>query len=254
MSKMKFGKLFAISAGVVLAGCVYFQRDPDLVFHCTFDGDASIRSPKAGSAGTIAGATYREGKIGKALYVPAKSAVATFPFPEGLPTEQGTIEFWGKIEDRKEVFSHAGDPYMFSFVNSRGGIVFEFHFNSNNGSGKSGIIFGLPGGDGCASYVGGSRYSAILGSEDTFGWHHYEVSWNSNGFGGCTCTEDNIILIVDGVKRGGCKSKAIQSGKLRQMVKGPLTLVFSDPKGGGGIGNSSFSIDEFRVWRKDRPM
>lgn len=93
MNKMTFVGSCAISALLGVSGCRTVQRGSDLIFHCTFDDDASILTPEVGSAGVINGATYRDGKIGKALYVPAKSAVATFPFPEGLPTEQGTIEF-----------------------------------------------------------------------------------------------------------------------------------------------------------------
>ena len=111
MNKIQFVGSCAILALLGVSGC--WTGDPDLVFHCTFDDDAAILSPKVGSAGTIKGATYRDGKIGKALYVPAKSAVAIFPFPEGLPAEQGTIEFRGKIENESSNFGDGCDSYLF---------------------------------------------------------------------------------------------------------------------------------------------
>lgn len=246
MGKMKFGKLFALSAGVVLAGCVYFQRDTDLVFHCTFDGDASIRSPKAGSAGTIAGATYREGKIGKALYVPAKSAVATFPFPEGLPTEQGTIEFWGKIENESPTYRDGCDPYFF-IVTKDGAkgwpVVFELNFNANNGCGASGLFCGMSYGRAVNVRGRGNSYAAILGEKDPKGWHLYRVVWN---LAGVNQDGDIMQVWIDGKLVGSGMRGAKMAEDFRKGIGSPVHLVLSNPQTGHGA--SPVCVDEFKIW------
>jgi len=128
----------AVGLVLLATGCVSQKADPNLVFHCTFDDVQSILSPAAGLPGKVDGAKFVDGKFGKALYVPAYAAAAEFPFPNGLPSECGTIEFWAKLEGGKPTFTSSGDPYLFAFVDDKtSDIVFETHFNANNGCGKS---------------------------------------------------------------------------------------------------------------------
>jgi len=170
----------AVGLALLVSGCATQNVDSNLVFHCTFDNEQSVCNPEMGLPGKANGAKFVEGKEGKALYVPAHAAVAEFPFPNGLPTDCGTIEFWAKIESGKPTFTAGGDPYLFAFVDDKTSeIVFEMHFNANNGCGKSGIVFGMPGKDGDASFVSGNSYARILGEKTVCGWHQYVLSWST---------------------------------------------------------------------------
>ena len=246
MSKMKFVGSCAISALLGVTGCWTVQQDPDLVFHCTFDDDAAILSPKVGPGGAVKGATYRDGKIGKALYVPAKSSVATFPFPEGLPAEQGTIEFWGKIENDKASYGDGCDPYLF-IVTKDGAtgwpVVFELNFNANNGCGASGLFCGMSYGRAVNVQGRGNSYASILGEENPKGWHQYRVVWKTSGVD----SNGNIMQIwIDGKLAGsGMRGEKIAED-FRKGISGPVHLVFSNPQSGHGA--SPVCVDDFKMW------
>ena len=103
----------------------------DLIYYSKLDSAADITSPAVGPAGTVNGATFQEGKVGNALYVPDHSNVAQVPFPNGLEAK-GCIEFDLKIKNASSSFGEA-DPYLFVFKKAGGSIAMESQYNSNNG-------------------------------------------------------------------------------------------------------------------------
>ena len=57
------------------------SSDEGLVFHCTFDDEASITSPVKGPQGVLSSKEFVEGKIGKAVRVPKGGSAGFFSLP-----------------------------------------------------------------------------------------------------------------------------------------------------------------------------
>lgn len=217
---------------------------PDLIYYSKLDSAADITSPTVGPAGTVNGATFQEGKVGNALYVPDHSNVAQVPFANGLEAK-GCIEFDLKIKNTSPSFGEA-DPYLFVFKKADGNIAMECQFNSNNGVGGSGFFFG-----GSYERAGcfpatSTSYSEYLGSDDTKGWHHFKCCWNTNGINGAGIP---FAVWVDGCQlEGGAINVGTDIATFSNKLNNPLTLFFT-----ANTSTSPFLIDEFKIWKTDMP-
>ena len=241
----------------IVCGCATERQDSDLVFHCKFDSLYDIEHPTVGAPGTAKGAEFVEGKVGKALFVPAYISVAEFPFPDGIPSDEGTIEFYAKLGTDRDFFRDGVDPYFFIVEKESANgwpIVFEMNFNANNGCGQSGLFCGMSFGK--AVVVPGRsrrwscRYCDIIGAQDTFGWHLYRICWKRSGLDGA----GNIMqLYVDGVLLGSGISSDEDVKTFVTSIASPVRLMFSNP-GNGELGKSPVMIDEFKMWSTARPI
>ena len=250
------GVIAAIATVTAQKGGTVVPPDPPvvtpakLVYRSTLDSPEAITSPLVGENGTCANATFVEGKVGKALSVPAGTSVASIPFPNGLPPERGTIEFWAKLPGNKTTFGAGGDPMLVHI--SHGATAGNFawiEFNSNNGSGRGGVGASIGGvGIYSGSYLGSSAYSSILG-EKVADWHHYALVWNVEGISNLV-GQPHFAFLLDGnlVAQTSCDSNWSKSTFKANMGEA-LQINLSHP--GVGWGNSPYAIDELRVWDSD---
>ena len=123
---------FSLSERKVSAG----GSDDGLVFHCTFDDEAGITSPVIGPRGTVCSREFVDGKVNKAVRVPTGSSAGFFTLPPETFGKEGCIEFWAKIEPRREFYRDC-DPRMI-FIKSPAG-WFTVEYSSNNGGGRGGV-------------------------------------------------------------------------------------------------------------------
>ena len=239
-----------LTLSTVAIGCTA-KFDHDMVFYTKFDSAADIEQPTVGPAGISQGAKFVDGKFSSALFVPSYAAVAEFVFPNGLPANEGTIEFHAKLGTSKQYFRDGCDPFFFIVKkeNVEGWpIALELNFNANNGCGQSGMFCGMPFGRAIVIPCRSGRYADILGDEDTFGWHRYRICWNCNGIDG----EGNMMqLYIDGVLKGSGMNAHDDASCFRESISSPVRLVFSNP-GNGQHGRSPVVIDEFKIWATAR--
>lgn len=213
------------------------RNDDGLVFHCTFDNEAAISTPAVGPRGTICSREFTEGKINNALRVPVGSSAGIFTLPPETFGKEGCIEFWAKIEPRREIYRDC-DPRMI-FIKSPAG-WFTVEYSSNNGGGRGGFCIRcfnfeyIKGGP----FGGGYRYTDVI--PDVTAWHHYAFSW----------TEDALTIYIDGVALSG----AFKTGNGRideeKLKSGPsiMGLPNDNTNTYNTEPNTPFIIDELKIW------
>lgn len=222
----------------------------DLVFYTTFDSASAVKSPQVGNEGNVYGAAFVDGVFGKALSVPALTCAAEFPMPNGIPVERGCIEFWAKILNSADYFLDAGDPTFFQFLNDGSTSEITLEYNANNGNAQSGLYVMGYGTLQCIQndyWRGSLPYTSVL-PDDPKGWHHYAVSWNTNGV---NQTSDLVQVFVDGKKFMSTSLSKMNAAKIENVLGSASHLRFSrDDK--PTHGKSPFLIDEFRIWSTDK--
>ena len=223
-----------------------------LVYHNTLDSADAVVHPVIGATGTCVNATFVDGKVGSALYVPADSNVANLPLPNGLPTSRGCIEFWAKLQEGKTTFRDGGDPIFLRVICANDAAsTFTVEFNANNGGGRGGLCGGLPGlymaSEGY-SYI--KYYSSYFTEGDVSDWHHYALVWNVDGITSINGNPRSAFL-VDGRSVAQTNGDGVWDEEaFLARVSQPFSMTFSKP--GTAEGKSSFTIDDLKVWDSDK--
>ena len=211
--------------------------DAGLVFYCTFDDEDAVKTPAIGPKGTVCSREFVDGKANKAVRVPNGSSAGFFTLPPETFREEGCIEFWAKIEPRREFYRDC-DPRMI-FIKSPAG-WFTVEYSSNNGGGRGGFCircFGfeyIKGGP----FGGGYKYADVI--TDITAWHHYAFSW----------TKDAMTIYIDGNELVG----AFKTGDGRidefKLQSGPsvMGLPNDNPNPYNTEPNTPFIIDELKIW------
>ena len=224
---------FALSERKISVG----GSDEGLVFYCTFDDKTAITSPAVGPRGTVCSREFVDGKVNKAVRVPTGSSAGFFTLPPETFGKEGCIEFWAKIEPRREIYRDC-DPRMI-FIKSPAG-WFTVEYSSNNGGGRGGFCIRcfnfeyIKGGP----FGGGYRYTDVI--PDVTAWHHYAFSW----------TEDALTIYIDGVALSG----AFKTGNGRideeKLKSGPsiMGLPNDNTNTYNTEPNTPFIIDELKIW------
>lgn len=217
--------------------CAAANDDEGLVFYCTFDDEDAVKTPAIGPKGTVCSREFVDGKANKAVRVPIGSSAGFFTLPPETFGKEGCIEFWAKIEPRREFYRDC-DPRMI-FIKSPAG-WFTVEYSSNNGGGRGGFCvrcFGfeyIKGG----SYGAGYKYSDVI--PDVTAWHHYAFSW----------TETDLTIYIDGNALKG----AFKTGDGRideEKLKGSTSVMGLPNSNANPYNtepNSAFSIDELKIW------
>lgn len=212
-------------------------NDEGLVFHCTFDNEAAISTPAVGPKGTVCSREFTEGKISNALRVPVGSSAGIFTLPPETFGKEGCIEFWAKIEPRREIYRDC-DPRMI-FIKSPAG-WFTVEYSSNNGGGRGGFCIRcfnfeyIKGGP----FGGGYKYADVI--PDVTAWHHYAFSW----------TQDALTIYIDGVALSGTfktgngriDEEKLKSGSSIMGLPNDNTNPYNTEP------NTPFILDELKIW------
>ena len=223
-----------------------------LVYHNTLDSADAVEHPAVGSPGTCTSATFVNGKIGAALYVPAGTCAVRLPLPDGLPANSGCIEFWAKLGTNKVRYGDGGDP-MFIHISPVDSLdhFCWIEFNSNNGGGKGGLGAILNGfGIYPDPYLGSKTYADYLSAEKVGDWHHYALVWNVDGIISLD-GNPNVALLLDGktiVQESG--SRIWDKGNFMAGLSQPLVIGLSYPD--LTCGKSPYFIDDLKIWDSDK--
>ena len=229
----------------------FSPTNPQLIFHCTFDSSAAVETPAVGPKGTLSAGSFTNGKVGKSLSVPALTATADFEFPNGLPPDKGTIEFWARLDGNKTSFFDAGDPCLMFISKDRNTYPhITAEYNANDGCGKGGLIARI----GLIplsheSYSWSKPYSSYIPTDQLNSWHHYAIVWNTNGISSIQGNPDAAFLL-DGVA-----IETVNLGNGWDQANYIATMAQAAMLGIGGSGfinsKSPYSIDELKIWDAD---
>ena len=208
-----------------------------LVFHCTFDNESAITAPAIGPSGTICSREFVDGKVNSGLRVPVGSSAGFFTLPPETFGKEGCIEFWTKIEPRREYFRDC-DPRIV-FIKSPAG-CFTVEYSANNGDGGGGFFVRcfnfsyLAGG----TFGGYYKYSDYI--TDVSAWHHYAFSW----------TEDALSIYIDGIKLHSARKTSY--GRINEAMLKSATSIMGLPNSNTNPYNTEpntpFIIDELKIW------
>lgn len=226
-------------------------HDDGLIFYCTFDNEAAIKSPTVGPNGIFQKGEFHDGKNGQALYLPAYTSCAKFTLPGEMIGTAGTIEFWAKVNEFGPL-TDGGCPRFFEILalDSRGEISHDW--NANNGSGGSGLTFRVDGLHAMASSHFSMEYSSCIRSSYSrspmtppHGWHHYALVWDINGIG--DSTRYSAAVFIDGQR--------VLTAPFNPGWQGPknlnngATLFFPNREDEmPNYARRAYTIDEFKIW------
>lgn len=213
------------------------ESDERLTFYCTFDSSDAIEHPCVGPAGKVGHCTFTKGKFDSAARVPVGGSAGCFTLPAGTIKPEGCIEFWIKIESRKDYFRDC-DPRVV-FMRSPVG-DFTVEFSSNNGSGLGGFNVRCFGRNYYKGGTFGQRYNyrdVLKG--DPFGWHHYAISW----------TRENVRTFIDGAELQMVQYEGFDFNP-RNFIEATTTAGFpnQNQNAQNTEPNTPFLIDEFKIW------
>lgn len=230
-----------------------------LIFHCTFDSKDSIEHPSVGPSGKYIAGDFAEGKHGKALTLEALNFGAAFDLPENFIDKSGCIEFWAKITKHSSAIGDGGDPRFFNISRLGTGdphrtFWFDIGIVDNDGGGNSGICFNTYYGHVASNYGFGNRlryFDLLPGQWDD--WHHYALSWDSDGikFGDASVL---AVLFIDGKPKSWQKAPtetgAVSMTKLQDVISAPKTLAFTwnHRHLAEHCTKSPFLMDDFKIW------
>ena len=226
----------ALAQRKVAAGGV----EEGLVFHCTFDDEAALATPRVGPAVKLELGQLcpDKGKTGGALFVKPGIAGAEVVFPAGAFGQEGCIEFWANMASGKTEFTTGGDPNYFVLYTDDGNIGGTLGFASNDGVGNSGLcgfFFGMRAYSN-SGYTHMMPYSDVFKGEDYNGWHHYAFTW----------TLTSLSFYIDG------KRVAHTTGQLNTelLAKGDITLAIPLHRTLGRSFNnkSAIFLDDLKIW------
>jgi len=223
----------------------------ELIFHCTFDDEASVRSPSVGPVGKFMAGGFADGKINRALMVMPYTKHAAFDFPVGFIKDSGCIEFWAKILKQSPTVATGGDPRLFMITCADDHqMACNIDIVSNDGTGNSG--FALRTWYGCKSSVKGMRYlryADLFTSGDWRDWHHYAVVWDSNGISALPHAP-KAALLVDGKLVASAGFEPLSAHTVRMPSETPHVLgITNDPVIDAEHNTKSpFLLDEFKIW------
>ena len=215
-------------------------HDEGLVFYCTFDDEAAIRSPAVGPNGIFQNGEFLDGKNGRALYLPAHTSGAKFTLPGEMIGTAGTIEFWAKINEFGSL-TDGGCPRFFEILAPEGKGEISHDWNANNGSGGSGLTFRVDGLPAISSSY--SSYRRPLTPPQ--GWHHYALAWDTNGIGDSTIS--SAVVFIDGQRVISTAFHPAWHGP-RNLSNG-ATLFFPNREDEmPDYARRAYTIDEFKIW------
>ena len=258
LSLWKMPRLRLAVLGVGAAAATVFGQKSvtgQLVYRCSFDSEAAVTNPAKGAPGTCNGATFVDGKYGSALHVPAHTTASEIPFPEGMPTNAGCVEFWAKIDSGKDKYGERGDPSLFRVYNGTNvhDPILDLSFNSNDGSDHSGIVAILLPARGAftsaSARTSPQPYAPLFANGDTYGWHHYALVWNVNGISSLEGAPLSAI-ILDGTKVSVNGSETVDAMSFAERMVQGTTMILGINS--AQYSNNSYSIDELRIWDFDK--
>ena len=214
-----------------------------LVYYCTFNSKDEVVTPQFGPPGIFHAGEFTDGVDGLALHVPPFTSAAKFELPPGTIGRQGTIEFWGRIDERNAHLTIGGCPRFFEIICYGPRDEISQDWNSNNGSGGAGLTFrigGLP-------VMASSRYTSPnydFIENDLYGWHHYALVWSADG--GITANKAMAVVFVDGCPVMTTSAPNWEGPPLANYCS---FLVFPCRENEmPSYAKVGYTIDEFKVW------
>lgn len=220
----------------------------ELVFHCTFDDEASVKAPVAGPSGILKGGHFTQGKDYNALFVPQYTSCARFELPEGTIGPAGTIEFWGQAENGP--FTTGGCPRFFEILAAGATGEISQDWSTNNGSGGNGLTFRING----LTTMATSQWEMLSETLRTstrplmmgppHGWHHYALVWDAKGLN--LPSRPSAAVFLDGRLLMSTSSPGWQGPS---ALFGASTLFFPSREDEmPGYAKRAYAIDDFKIW------
>ena len=219
-----------------------------LVFHCTFDDESEIATPRVGPGGVFRKGEFLKGKNGKALFLPARTSGAKFGIPDGTIGAAGTIEFWGKVDDEGP-FSSYGCPRFFQICSPESNAEISQDWNANNGLGGSGLTFRIDG----LPVLNASRpteSSSVrrrLPTTPPAGWHHYAIAWDAKGIG--PSSEHSAVVYLDGQPVLSSPFNPKWPGPAK-LAAGATLFIPTREDRMPDYARHAYAIDDFKIWNR----
>jgi len=215
--------------------------------------------PSIGTADVrILNATFEEGKHGNAMRVQRGLPAVEIKLPPSTFGRQGCIEFWAKLLDGKTEFSTGGDPRFFTMYTATGGQCGVFEYASNSGNGNRGLCGTIWTGF-AATHSGHGHlmpYSDIFHGKPYEDWHHYAISWNTNGEGYSGNGSKSYIrvnLFIDGKKVSTVHEAGFADDAAFNIFGDSINMGIPMREQGPSYNNkSSFLIDDLKIWNNDK--
>jgi len=203
-----------------------------------------VENSDIGDNGSLNAGTFVEGPFGNAveLNMQQKNGV-TFP-SISLATSAGCYEFWAKLSDFPSVIPAGASPGLAGWLSSAGDEGYMLFFAGNDGNSNGGLCVRSGMGYYGTGRFGYWTYSRAIGGGNVSDWHHYAMSWNSNGVGDGT---RKVAVFVD----GNLSSVNGFSHTGTQLVSptNPVQFILLNHQ---GLTSGRVAFDNLKIWNFDK--
>lgn len=236
-------------------------------------GDAGeVAASEIGPDGTLVGGTFVQGVFGGAWRATSTDAtqdsdaevpIRGISFPSSvINAASGTIEFWARLEGFSGgmgINAHPGLVTTAPVSPGDGSGHWNMGFTENDGGGGYGFV----GQAGDANFTGtNAKFSPPTFEEILDGrpddWHHFALSWSSDGFATLGQPDRETMLFLDGVPvsshweervlRGSTPEGEPVYGTGELVLPYGDTLVLAFTSGPGWPAGSAVAFDNLKVW------
>ena len=206
--------------------------------------ESDVRNSRVGPGGTLNAGRFVEGRFGKGIELNMQEQFGvTFP-PAIVPGPDGCIEFWAKLVDFPASLPWGDRPGLIAACDKDGSAGFMLHFNGNDGATNGGLCARVAG-LGCAgtAQYGDWTYARALGSDAVGDWHHYALTWATDGIPGVADGTRKAAVFVDGRLNSGYWGGG--TGKtLTVPTKGRFGLLCHQ-----GVTSGRIVYDNLKIWK-----
>jgi hypothetical protein len=244
-----------------------------LVLWNRLGNEGEVGASALGPDGTLAGGTFVSGVFGGAWRATSAEATpdtnAVVPikgvsFPSSvINAASGTIEFWARLEGFSGGMGENAHPGLVTDAPTAPGWDNQFgHWNIGFTDDDGGGGYGLVGQVGDRNFTGSNdmfsppTFEEILGGRPD-DWHHYALSWNSDGFPSLGQPDREVMLFLDGLPASSHWEEHVAfingdgeldfgSGDLIEPYGRSLVLAFTS--GQGWPEGSAVAFDNLKVW------
>ncbi len=207
-------------------------------------GDTNeVLHSSVGSGGTLTAGRFVPGHFGNALELNMQEQFGcTFPI-QTLTTPVGCLEFWAKLSDFPASMPNGASPGLIGWGLSGKIDGYVLFFSANDGAADGGLCARTSFGSVGTGLYGSWTYSKAIGGGNISDWHHYAVTWSTNGIPGVADGSRRVATYVD----GSLNSTHGPTASASKFLDLPSTAIFG-LLNHQGIVNGRVAFDNLKVW------
>lgn len=188
-----------LAVATVAMFAIFSAQTPaaSVILSNTLGSQYEIEHSQIGLNGSFSSGIFVPGRTpGSTAYHSDGGAGLSFP-KEIIPSPQGSIEFWGKMDTDTDQVAVGGQSGYW-FMIGDGAASYVLGFNANDGAGGGGLCAWAGTSTACTGgFSGAWTYTSALQGGNIQDWHKYQLVWDVNGLAGIGDGSHKAAIFVD---------------------------------------------------------